>query len=113
MYSCSLCRKNKILYSTHTNKNDCPFLCAQYCLYCYEKGHSISVCKQKANFSPVKLDIYRAQNVQYKPSIDIRDDERSIIAFLSSQGIQRKKAKDLDIFAKSKGVEIIKIKTIK
>lgn len=113
MYSCNLCKKNRVLYSTHNNENDCPFLCAQYCLYCCEKGHSISVCKEKQTFPPVKPDIYRALSVQYKPSVDIRDDERSITAFLSSQGAQKKGVKDLDTFAKSKGVEIIKLKAIK
>ena len=106
---CVHCKANKMLFVTHTNMNNCPFILGQYCLYCYERGHVIAFCKKKTTFPPVMPDIYRSQINTYKPSLDIRNSERVINIFLNSKRIVRKGAKDLENYAKQAGLELHKI----
>jgi len=107
--SCKHCKTNKMLFSTHIGESDCPILLAQYCLYCYERGHVIAVCKKKITFPPVMPDLYRSQINPYKPSLDIRNDDRVINIFLNSKGVIRKGVKDLENYAKQMGLELRKI----
>jgi hypothetical protein len=86
---CSRCNSKITTFYTKHTEEQCPLYKAYYCSYCAKYGHLRSSCTRKRTILSKKLvpKLVEEKKVEIPKTIEIKDSDAVISAYLTSRGI--------------------------
>lgn len=83
---CTLCKGILTDYTIKHTPDACPLRSSLTCTYCNIRGHSNVLCpNKKKSYMCVPSPIH-SRDITHPPTLDIRSDDKSITAYIRSQG---------------------------
>lgn len=86
---CTRCKDKITTFTSKHNESVCPLYASYYCSFCAKKGHLLSACPRKyiaRSVKPVVLE--ELPEPVIKKTLEIKDDDAVIAAFLSARGYE-------------------------
>jgi hypothetical protein len=113
---CSRCKDKITTFTVKHNESVCPLYASYYCSFCAKRGHTLAMCPRKVIAKSVKPYVIEDKSESDKPvkkTLEIKDNDVVIAAFLSARGYEiSKKASEnrqiLSDYAASEEMKLIR-----